>query len=70
VADVRLVVRGPAPSGLPAQTVADLLRLPLAAALPPEPGVAAALDRGEAAAVRPRGALGRLADRLVGELTA
>ncbi|WP_088284538.1 septum site-determining protein Ssd [Kineosporia sp. A_224] len=68
VAEVRLVVRGPAPSGLPAQTVAGLLDLPLAAALPPEPGLAAALDRGEAAAVRPRGALGRFADRFVGEL--
>lgn len=69
-ADLRLVVRGPAPSGLPARAVADLLGLPLDAALPPEPGLAAVLDRGEAAAVRPRGALGRFAARVVDELAA
>jgi secretion/DNA translocation related CpaE-like protein len=70
VADLRLVVRGPAPAGLPAQAVADLLGLPLAAALPAEPGLAAALDRGEAAAIRPRGALARFAGRVVEEVTA
>ncbi len=70
VTDLRLVVRGPAPTGLPAEAVADLLGLPLAAALSPEPGLAAALDRGEAAAIRPRGALGRFATRLVTEVVA
>jgi secretion/DNA translocation related CpaE-like protein len=70
VADLRLVVRGPAPSGLPAEAVADLLGLPLAAALPAEPGIAAVLDRGEAAAVRPRGALARFAARVVAEVVA
>ena len=68
VDDVRLVVRGPAPGGLPARAVADLLGLDLEAALPPEPGLAALLDRGEAAAVRPRGALARFADRFVAGL--
>lgn len=66
--DVRLVVRGPAPGGLPARAVADLLGLDLEAALPPEPGLAALLDRGEAAAVRSRGALARFADRFVAGL--
>jgi hypothetical protein len=70
VADLRLVVRGPAPTGLPAEAVADLLGLRLAAAIPAEPGLAAALDRGEAAAVRPRGALARFAARVVAEVVA
>lgn len=70
VDDVRLVVRGPAPTGLPARAVADLLGLDLGAALPAEPGLAALLDRGEAAAVRPRGALARFADRFVAEVAA
>jgi secretion/DNA translocation related CpaE-like protein len=43
---VEVVVRGPAPGGLPAQVVADSLDLPLAGAARAEPGLAAALERG------------------------
>lgn len=56
-ADLRVVVRGPAPSGLPAEVVADALGLPLAGVLRPEPGLAAALERGEPPARRGKGPL-------------
>lgn len=46
-ADVRVVVRGPAPTGLDARTVAESLALPLAGHLRAESNLAAALDRGE-----------------------
>ena len=46
-ADLRVVVRGPAPGGLTDVLVADELGLPLAGWLAPEPGLAAALERGE-----------------------
>lgn len=68
VADVRLVVRGPAPGGLPAETVAQALDLPLAGELKPEPGLAAALDRGEPPGLRPRGPLGSFSARFLAEL--
>lgn len=45
--DVRLVVRGPAPARLSARDIADSLGLPLAGELAAEPGLAAALERGE-----------------------
>ena len=70
VADQQLVVRGPSPSGLPAEAVADALGLPLAGALRSEPGVAAALDRGERLPDRPRGALTLLSRRLVAQVLA
>jgi septum formation inhibitor-activating ATPase MinD len=70
VADQRLVVRGPAPSGLAAEAVADVLGLPLAGELRSEPGVAAALDRGEPLPDRPRGALTLLSRRLVAQVLA
>jgi hypothetical protein len=70
VADQRLVVRGPAPSGLPAEAVADALGLPLAGELRSEPGVAAALDRGERLPDRPRGALTLLCRRLAAQVLA
>jgi secretion/DNA translocation related CpaE-like protein len=57
LADLRLVVRGPAPTGLRAEAVADALDLPLAGVLKPEPGLRAGLDRGEPPGVRPRGPL-------------
>jgi secretion/DNA translocation related CpaE-like protein len=60
-----VVVRGPAPTGLPARTVAEALGLPLAGDLRPEPGLAAALDRGDVPPVRPRGPLAGLAARLL-----
>jgi secretion/DNA translocation related CpaE-like protein len=58
--DVALVVRGPAPTGLPAEAVADSLGLPLAGELRAEPGLAAALDRGDIPPIRPRGPLAAL----------
>jgi secretion/DNA translocation related CpaE-like protein len=70
VADQRLVVRGPAPTGLPADAVAEALELPLAGELRPEPAVAAALDRGEPLPSRPRGALATLCRRLLAEVLA
>ena len=45
--DLRVVVRGPAPTGLSGQAVARELGVPLAGQLRPEPRLAAALDRGE-----------------------
>lgn len=45
--DIRLAVRGPAPTGLPAEAVAEALRLPLSGRLRHEPVVAASSDRGE-----------------------
>ncbi|HYJ74531.1 MAG TPA: septum site-determining protein Ssd [Kineosporiaceae bacterium] len=63
--DLAVVVRGPAPTGLPAETVADTLGLPLAGDLRPEPGLAAALDRGDVPPVRARGPLAALSARLL-----
>lgn len=62
---VSVVVRGPAPTGLAAEAVADALGLPLIGDLRPEPGLAAALDRGDVPPVRPRGPLAGLAARLL-----
>ena len=67
--DLRLVVRGPGPTGLPAATIADALGLPLVGHLRPEPGLEVALERGEAPARRGRGPLAELCGRLVDELT-
>jgi secretion/DNA translocation related CpaE-like protein len=55
--DLRVVVRGPSPAGLEPEVVAEALGLPLAGFLRPEPGLAAALERGEAPAGRGRGPL-------------
>ncbi len=66
--DVRLVVRGPGPAGLDGQTVAGLLGLPLAGQLRPEPGLEAALERGEPPAGRGRGPLADLCAHLLAEL--
>ena len=65
VADIAVVVRGPAPTGLPAEAVADSLGLPLAGELSAEPGLPAALDRGDVPPIRPRGPLALLSARLV-----
>ncbi|MQA83089.1 MAG: septum site-determining protein [Streptosporangiales bacterium] len=56
-ADVRVVVRGPAPTGLEGQTIAESLGLPLAGRMCAEPDLGAALDRGEPPAVRGKGPL-------------
>jgi len=54
---LRLVVRGPAPAGLGAATVAASLGLPLAGHFRAEPGLAAGLERGELPARRGKGPL-------------
>jgi secretion/DNA translocation related CpaE-like protein len=56
-ADLRVVVRGPAPAKLSAQTVAGCLGLPLAGELRAEPNLAVALERGVPPARRGRGPL-------------
>lgn len=66
--DLRLVVRGPAPTGLPAAAIADSLGLPLAGEARAEPGLAAALDRGDPPGQRRRGPLARLAADLLDDL--
>lgn len=68
VGDVRLVVRGPAPTGLAAEVIADALDLPLAAALRPEPGIGAALDRGEPPGLRRGGPLSTFCRNVLDEL--
>jgi secretion/DNA translocation related CpaE-like protein len=55
--EVSAVVRLPSASGLTGEEIATALELPLAAELRPEPGIAAALDRGESPVRRPRGPL-------------
>lgn len=65
VRDLRVVVRGPAPTSLEPELVAESLGLALAGWCRAEPGIAAALDRGEPPG-RTRGPLSRLADSLLG----
>lgn len=67
-ADVRVVVRGPAPSGLTGEAVAEALGLPLAGFLRPEPGLAGDSERGEPPGRRPRGPLARLCGSVVDDL--
>ena len=59
VAEVRLVVRGPSPTGLTAHAIGAVLQLPIVANMRAEPGVSAALDRGEPPGLRARGPLAR-----------
>lgn len=63
--DVRVVVRGPAPSGLAAHAVADALGLPLAGFLRPERGLAMASERGEPPGRSSRSPLARLCRELI-----
>lgn len=63
----RLIVRGPAPGGVDADEVARALGLPLLATMRPEPGLARALERGEAPG-RPRGPLAAAARTVLAEL--
>lgn len=69
-ADLRLVVRGPAPARLSSRDVGRALGLPVAGALRPEPGLAADLEHGEAPGSRRRGPLAGLCRRLLDDLTA
>jgi hypothetical protein len=66
--DVRVIVRGPAPSGLTGPMVADVLGLPLAGSMPPEPGLDLALDRGQPPTRSPRGPLTAFCRQLLGDL--
>jgi secretion/DNA translocation related CpaE-like protein len=63
--DVRVVVRGPAPSGLPAEVVASSLGLPLVGEMEPEPGIDTALEHGDPPARRGRGPLARFCDQFL-----
>lgn len=66
--DVRVVVRGPAPSGLDARTICDTLELPLAASMPADSTLHEALEHGEVPGARRRSALGACAPELVRSL--
>jgi secretion/DNA translocation related CpaE-like protein len=66
--DLRVVTRGPAPSGLGGDQVAGALGLPLLAELRPEPGLEAALEHGNAPAQRGRGPLSIACGRLLDDL--
>jgi len=66
-ADLRLVVRGPAPSDLPASVVAEALGLPLAGWLRAEPRLAKALENGQAPGRHGRGPLAAFCGRFLQE---
>jgi secretion/DNA translocation related CpaE-like protein len=67
-ADVRTVVRGPAPGGLSGTLVAEALGLPLAGWLDPEPDLARALEHGRAPAAGGKGPLATLCRSLLDEV--
>lgn len=62
---VELVIRAPGPSGLSPDLVAETLALPVAGVVADEPGLSAALERGEPPARRSRSPLGRLCAELL-----
>ncbi|HEU4674862.1 MAG TPA: septum site-determining protein Ssd [Motilibacteraceae bacterium] len=66
--DLRLLVRGPAPGGLDAATVSDVLGLPLAESYRSEVAVARALECGLPPAAGGRGSLATACRRLLGEV--
>ena len=66
--DLRVVARGPSPSGLTGEQVARALGLPLVGDLRPEPGLELALERGEPPARRSRSPLAAVCARLLDEL--
>lgn len=59
VDDIQLLVRGPAPGGLSADTISDALGLPLAGWIRAEPGLAVAYERGDAPGGAARSPLAR-----------
>lgn len=63
--DLRVVVRGPAPARLRSRDVVAALGLPLEGVMRPEPGLAAALERGVAPGGDPRGPLASLCRRVL-----
>jgi secretion/DNA translocation related CpaE-like protein len=68
--DLRVVVRGPAPSELPVEVVVDALGLPLAGAMLAEPKLAEALERGEPPARRGKGPLAEFCGAFLDDLAA
>ena len=68
-AELRVVVRGPAPGGLGVDDVAGALPVDVLAWVAPEPGLAAAMDRGKVPGVR-RGPLRDAATVVLGALDA
>ena len=68
VADVRVVVRGPSPSGLTGPLVAGELGLPLAGWLPSEHGLRESVERGEPPGRSGRGPLARFCRDLLVDL--
>ena len=66
--DLRVVTRGPSPSGLGGEQIAAALGLRLLADLKPEPGLDLALERGEPPARRARGPLSVACQALLHEL--
>jgi secretion/DNA translocation related CpaE-like protein len=64
----RMVVRGPGPGRLDAASICTAVSLPLAGELADDTGLRRALERGAPAERMSRGPLGRLCDRIVGEL--
>jgi secretion/DNA translocation related CpaE-like protein len=69
VDDVRVVVRGPSPTKLSGDLVAEAVGLPLAGWLEPEPGIGRALDEGRPPGRGGRGPLAELCAALLAELT-
>lgn len=66
--DVRVVARGPSPSGLRGADIAEALNVPLAAEVTAEPGLVAALERGEPPGRSGRGPLASMCDRILADL--
>jgi secretion/DNA translocation related CpaE-like protein len=66
--DVRVVVRGPSPSGISAAEVVGALSLPLAGELRPEPALARALEDGVPPGSRKGSPLAALSQRLLASL--
>ena len=67
-ADVRVVVRGPSPSGLGAVEVSDALGLPVVAEMDSEPHLDDRLDRGEPPAQTGRGTIAAACDEVLDDL--
>ena len=67
-ADLRVVVRGPAPAGIRSRDLARVLALPLAGVMRAERGLATALERGEAPGSRGSGPLADFARKVLAEL--
>lgn len=71
VPDVRLVVRGPAPTGVAADVVAEAVGVPVTLLGPDEPQLAADADHGRVPALdRPRSGFARLCRRLLADVHA